>query len=215
MENTDCDCTDQDILNYCFSKDYLKLPGKFNTLVEYARANNDFNVENKICHYTTSAHGQGFGLDMSDSYNKLWIKYFAKTPWFNEEILGRMFEGVRKIYVEQKGLMTSLSAIMSGKTRAFFMMPEDIEVMKEYFQINENEEIVPAPEPESLNNLAESMKKSEGKKLYILVLPMYPYCCEFLTEAGFEEGKDFINGINFLSDAQGVPLNPYELIKLM
>lgn len=122
---------------------------------------------------------------------------------------------MRQIYVEQKALMTSLSAIMSGKIRAFFMLPNSIEQMKEVFQIKANEEIIPAPGPESLNDLAESMKKSKGKKLYILVLPMYPYCRHFLTQVGFVEGRDFINGLNFLSDAQGVPLNPYKLIKLM
>ena len=44
-------CFDQDILNYCFAFSSLKLPIKYNFYVKWARFRNEFNVENKFCHY--------------------------------------------------------------------------------------------------------------------------------------------------------------------
>lgn len=219
MENTDCDCTDQDIYNYCFSKNYLKLPGKYNTLVEYARNNSDYNIENRICHYTTSAHGMGFGLDMKDAYNKMFLEYFAKTPWFTAEVIGRIYEGVQNIYVEQKAFATYVSAMMSGKSRAFYMTSGNTETFKQIFDIRADEEIISADSEETIKNLVSAMKKSAGKKVFIILTPPIPAITqmiyEALQEAGFEENKDFIHGANFLSDATGMPMNPYDLIKLM
>ncbi len=91
----ECDGNDQSILNYCFATQTVKLPQKFNVLVEYARMNNDFATADRICHYITSSHGRGYGLDAADAYNRLWLSYFVKTPWFDAETIGRLYAGVR------------------------------------------------------------------------------------------------------------------------
>ena len=98
LSNPDFDCADQDMLNYCFSKNYLKLPKKFNTPVEFARMNNDFDTDDRICHYITSSRGKGLGLDTNDAYNKLFLEYFIKTPWFNEESIGRLYQEIVNLY---------------------------------------------------------------------------------------------------------------------
>ena len=36
-----------------------------------------------------------------------------------------------------------------------------------------------------------------------------------LTEVGFVFGRDFINGMEFLSEVHGVPFNSYELLQMM
>ena len=96
LSNPDFDCADQDMLNYCFSKNYLKLPKKFNLLVEIARIHNDFETDDRICHYVTSSRGKGFGLDTNDAFNKLFPKYFIKTPWFSEDSIGRLYDDAAK-----------------------------------------------------------------------------------------------------------------------
>ena len=136
-EHPECDGADQTILNYCFSEQTVKLPQKFNLLVEFARMNNDFETTDRICHYITSSRGRGYGLDMRDSFNRLWLKYFVKTPWFDEETIGKLYAGFQQIHVGFKQSMVNLSAAMSGKTRAFFAMPNDVDGLKRFFQIRD------------------------------------------------------------------------------
>ena len=223
MENTDLDCTDQDIWNYCFSEDYLKLPGKFNTLVEYARDNNDFDVEDKILHYITSSFGKGFGLDMSDNYNKLWFKYFMKTPWIiDENSLGRVDAELRKIlrniYLKQKKLARDVSMMMSGKTRAFYVSPENLERVKNTFELDSDEEIILADDNNFVQKLIESMKKFADKKVFFIMTDddeQYKKIIANLIEAGFIENKNFINARLLMVDKQGTDFNSYQLLKLL
>ena len=98
FNNPQYNCGDQEVWNYCFSKNYLKLPKKFNTPVEFARMNNDFDTDDRICHYITSSRGKGLGLDTNDAYNKLFLEYFIKTPWFNEESIGRLYQEIVNLY---------------------------------------------------------------------------------------------------------------------
>ena len=81
---------DQEILNYCFSTSYLKLPVKFNRYVTLARPENEWTIEKKLYHYAgkfslgTNYTGKfSLGSDMSDPFNRLWMNYFIKTPWFD------------------------------------------------------------------------------------------------------------------------------------
>lgn len=215
VANTDCDCSDQDILNYCFSKKYVKLSKKFNTLVEYARMNDDFETDDRICHYITSSGGKGFGMDTSDAFNKLFLKYFIKTPWFNEESIGNLYKEIVTLYNERQNFATQVSAIMSGKQRAFFVSPQNIDAVKQIFYVNPNEEIIPAETIESLEELFITLQKASGKKIFFLLVDQFPAIRELLMKAGFVEGRDFINGMAFLSNAHGINMNPYPFVKAM
>ncbi|MBQ7630863.1 MAG: hypothetical protein IJS81_11755 [Selenomonadaceae bacterium] len=214
-DNPQYDCFDQDILNYCFSKNYLKLPKKFNTLVEYARIHNDFETDDRICHYITSSRGGGFGLDTNDAFNKLFLKYFIKTPWFSEDSIGRLYEQVVNLYNGRQNFATQVSALMSGKQRAFFVTPPNIDATKNIFYVNPNEEIIPAENLASLEKVFVSLKDGGGKKIFFLLMDQYPAIRELFMKAGFVEGRDFINGMAFLSNAHGVKMNPYPLVKAM
>ena len=213
MDHPECDGTDQSVLNYCFSTESVKLPQKFNVLVEYARMNNDFETANRICHYITSSRGRGYGLNIRDPFNRLWMKYFVKTPWFDEETIGRLYNGVQQMHVSLKQSMVNLSAMMSGKTRAFFILPHDIDGLKKFFSIRDDEEIILAENQTSLQKLLDAMKKSQGKKVFFIMLPNFPF--QALIQAGFVPNRDFVNGLEFLSEAQGLPLNSYQFINAM
>ena len=206
---------DQFVLNYCFANDAIKRPKNFNVMVVHARNRKDFSVENKICHYISGFKGVGVTPDLKDKFNKLWFKYFTKTDWFNVEIIGNISESVRNLYVEQKNFATAVSSIISGKTRAFFTTPENIENLKKVFYIRDDEEIIPYESPESLKKLAKSIKKSHGKKFFLILSPDYVKIGAELQNAGFKEGKHFGNAADFLSDAHGFPLNTYFLVQAM
>ena len=210
-EHPQCDCFDQDIWNYLFSKNYLKLPGKFNVMVDYQRRISKGQIQMKEAIYHYASHA--LSLNNNDPFNRLWMKFFVKTPWFDEETIGRLYSGIQQLHIELKQSMVNLSAMMSGKTRTFFTPPHDIDGLKKFFSVRDDEEIILAENQQSLQKLIDAMKKSQGKKIFFIMLPNFSY--QILIQAGFIPNKDFVNGLDFLSEAQGVPLNSYQFIKGM
>jgi len=199
---------DQDTLNYCFATKALKLPTKFNRFVLYARTNAGETVGRKIYHYTAKPQA-----DMNDPYNRLWMNYFVKTPWFNEETIGNLYAGVQGLHVGLKNFALQVSTIMSGKTRAFFVLPPNVDALKKIFSVHDDEEIILAENQESLQKLIDAMKLSAGKKVFFILVP--GFTLQILIQAGFVYGRDFLNGFDFLSEAHGVPFDSYQLIKAM
>ena len=204
---------DQDVLNHCFAAESLQLPVKFNRLVKWCRRQKEQHIGKKIYHYNGFVSTRTFGLDMSDPFNRLWMSYFIKTPWFDAETIGRMYAGVRQVHAELKQEMIKVSAMVSGKTRAFFVLPEDIDGLKEIFFVRDNEEIIPVESDESLITLLNAMNVSRGRKIFFIMIRKFPF--EVLTEAGFVRDEDFVDGADFLSEEYGVPLNSYPLIQAM
>jgi len=200
---------DQDVLNYCFAAQTLKLPLKFNRFVIYARQARESAALKKIYHFA----GGGLGIDMRDPFNRLWMSHFMKTPWFDLETVGRLYAGFQQIHVGLKNSMIQISAAMSGKTRAFFTTPENVDAMKKIFLVRDGEEILRDENQSSLKKLIDAMKKSRGKKIFIILVPNFPF--RALTEAGFVHGRDFLNGMDFLSEAQGLPMNSHLIIRAM
>ena len=200
---------DQDILNYCFASRAVKLPADFNHYVLFARSAKE-SVSKKIYHYVGQ---KSLKLDMNDSLSRLWMSYFIKTSWFDTDSIGRLYKGVQKIHVELKAAMVRLSALMSGKTRAFFALPQDIEMLKIFFTMRDDEEVILAETQQSLQELIDAMKRARGKKIFFIIIPNFPF--NILIQAGFVYGEDFLNGIEFLSEANGVPFNSYSLINAM
>ena len=205
-ENTKYIYWDQDILNYCFSTQTIHLSRKFNFLVNYARGEKIFDTRNKICHYIVS----NFNLDTSDAFNRLWFKYFCKTPWFNENIFGNIFESVRQIYNDGKNLTIQMTKIMSGRERGFFVDVGNIEAVKNIFAVTADEEIISA---DSVENLIQSMQKSHGKKVFFILVGNFPIIYQKLSVAGFIFGRDFVNIFDLLSESHGIHFNTHPIIK--
>lgn len=203
---------DQEILNYCFSTNYLRLPNRFNLFVRESRWRNEFETENRILHYLFSS----LKLDTRDPFNALWFSYFEKTPWFNKDVITHMYENVIKLNVELKDFAAQVSALMSGKSRAFFLEEVNLDVLKEVFTVQEGEDIILAKDLNSMNLLKKSMKESAGKKIhFILIALYYDELRNDLMKDGFVEGRDFINALAFLSDAHGLPLDTHIFVGLL
>ena len=112
---------DSTVLNYCFSTRTLKLPTKFNSLVRQERTGEGQEVGEKIYHY---AKGKSrMGLDTKDPFNRLWMNYFMKTPWFDLETFGQLYKTVQKIRNDLKSSSTKIVKAMPGKMRVFFVEP--------------------------------------------------------------------------------------------
>ena len=201
---------DQDILNYCFSAQTVKLPNKFNFHVEYARSRGENSPEQKLCHYV----GNSANFNMRDNFSRLWMEYFLKTTWFNTEVIQRIYECVQELDVQSKNKLVELSAKMSGKHRIFFVELQNFEVLKNIFKIKQNEEIIDATKTDAVKILLKKMKKSYGKGFFILLVRDYESLKNFLTESNYVEGEDFIDAMEFLSSAHGkAPVDTYFLIR--
>ena len=214
VDNPQCECLDQDILNAFFSANYLKLEQKFDSFVVIEKHENN-PVGKKIYHYA----GHQIELDTSNDYNALWLKYFLKTPWFGVEIFGKLNKKFEQIHFEFLTTATNallrLSTVMNGKTRAFFITSADLPLIRENFSISDDEEIIFADAEKSLPNLVVSMSKAQGKKIFFIVVPNFNAVREILEQLDFVPEYDFINGKLFLMQEDKNKFNTFQLIEAM
>ena len=210
-ENNKCECFDQDILNNFFTDTYCKLPEKFDSFVGVAKGLDKNTLYPKIYHY---AGNMALGFDMRNAHDKLFFSNFVKTPWFSENTILHLFDCARQIYVERQNFTIDITVAMSGKERAFFILPKDEENVKKIFKIKDNEEILKATSNESLQDLINRMKKVKGKKLFYIAVS-FEAVRQALLQAGFSQGYDFIDARLFLSDINGSPLMAHPVLSIM
>ncbi len=217
---------DQSILNYCFAKEVLHLPVKFNRLVKFNRGYHrlldrgykDTQVKNMIYHFNAHNSVRGLGTDMSDPYNRLWMSYFIRTPFFDADSIGRLCELFRKIHNKLRtGNLKFYNALL-GKTRTFFIEPTEIDAIKKIFSIRDDELIIPAENEDSLKKLFAEMKNSKGKTVFFIMTEIFlekKFPFDQLKKEGFINGKDFFNGRIFLSEENGGSINSNPYIQVL
>ena len=205
---------EQTVLNYCFSTRTIKLPVKFNRFVRAERGKQ--NPDEKIYHYASGNSRPG--LEFADSFNRLWLNYFIRTPFFDSEVFGRLLADLQKIRRDLKDVPFKLSAIMPGKMRAFFIEPKKIDEMKRFFTIKAYEEIIPAENETSLQKLIEAMRLSQGMCVFFILTEKFlkkKFPADLLKAEGFKEDKDFVQAWKFLSEEQGVPFDSFQILLKM
>ena len=190
---------DQDILNYCFSEKTLKLPNKFNRLILQARRENDFVTENKICHFA----GDCLTLNGSDPFNKLWLEYFTKSAWLADsaDLLNKINGAAENFFVDERYFAIKLSALVSGKSRAFFVDAYLCEKIIKSLMVKDDENIIIANSKQSIKTLLTEMVNCAGKKVFFIAVAFYNELSKILTKAGFVEGVDFIDGMELLPNS--------------
>lgn len=191
---------DQDILNYTFSTRTLKLPNKFNRHIGYARSFGDFVTEDRICHYIYGA----LNLDMRDSFNRLWMSYFSKSPWFNiEEIFQGIYDAAQSNHNKTQDKFLTLSALMSNRRRIFFAELKNLEGLKKIFKIDNTEEIIDGKMPDAEKILLARMEKFRGRGFFILLVHEFKKFRNILEAANFIEGVDYVDAKEFLTPEIG------------
>lgn len=211
-QNRYLDYFDQNVLNYCFSTRYLKLLAKFNRPSQIVRLEKE-SVTKKIYHYSGGDFGVGVGLEMSDELNRLFMNYFAKTPWFDTEAVGRLYEKFQQVHVDLRDSLKNLSVAMNTRARAFIVLENDIKRLVEIFSVRADEEIILINQHVHFQKLLDVMNASYGRKIFFIMIPNFPF--NLLKEAGFVSGKDFLNCYDMLPVCENLTLNSYPFLKAM
>ena len=208
-DNPKCESPDQDILNAFFSENYFKLAQKFDAFVPCERKLK-LPVQKKIYHYA----GQSVGLDLSDGYNQLWFESFARTFWFNIDIIDRIGKQFREQHDEYIVLTQFMMQLSAEHRRAFFVYPNDLPMIKSVFNIQDDEPIVEIRGGDSLNELLAKMDEMRGQKIFFIQHTDWITMAKVLKYFGFEENEDFVNINRFLMREQGgEPPRPYRLVR--
>ena len=200
---------DQDVLNYLYSKDYVKLSEKFDVFINVERVRHPNKTRAAIYHYVFFY----LELNTGDIFNRLWMEYFMRTPFFDADTIGRLYAGFRQVQIGLKQLLLIMSTTLRDRRRSFFIAPANVDAFRKIFAVRNDEDIIAADSQAALKKLLDAMKKARGKKIFFICVPNFPFGVR--TQAGFVAGKDFVNGMDFMSEAHGVPLNSYPLIQAM
>ena len=199
---------DQDILNYLFAKNHVRLPEKFDTFIDTARKNPQ--IRPAIYHY----FGDTLQTDLDEPFNRLWLSHFVKTPWFDINIIDSFKNYVMKLGENNLDKIKKLSATLSGKTRAFVVTAEQSERVKKEFFVRDDEEIIVVEKNAMNQELIDKIKAERGKKIFFGFVSDFP---EILKKAGLIEGEDFFNGFLFYPDVwyYFTLKNGYQIVKAM
>ena len=216
-EHLQCSCFDQDIWNYLFAKNYLKLPGKFDQFAGDERTTErNLSLRKVIYHFSGTDKGYGVKLHLSDPLNRLWMNYFIKTPWFDVDTIAGLTNGmVNQIFNKALGKWTArtkkYSATLAGKTRAFVISDDkSVKWIKEnYGKLNEDEFIVYDGDPQKL--VKNILARRNDKAFFIRVGSL----SGVLMELGLVEGEDFINSMSFLKMEKPKSINTHSIVLTM
>lgn len=186
------------------------MPVKFNVIMHLPLAKKKTSVGKEIYHFS----GASLRFNVDNSFCRLWMSYFIRTPFFDADSMGRLYEGFLKIRSDAKNAGLKLSAIVAGKNRAFFVEPTKIDSMKKTFSIRNDETIIPAENENSIQKLIDAMKITRGKYVFFIMTEKFlnkNFPFDLLTKEGFVENVDFVKGWQYLDS----PLNSYPLICAM
>ena len=202
---------EQDALNYLFSKTYLKLPLKFDTIVRNQRLFfSKQRIEKAVYHFA----GVKPDLNTDDIYNQLYLDYFMKTPWASTEMFGNIDKAVKKLYNEFQDNMLHFVNLFTERKRAFFVDQSYIEPLKNIFRIKDDEQIITLQE--GTKRFLEAMNSANGEKLFFILSNPNDYfqLKNWLSSQNFVEGVDFIDAAVFLSERYGIK-TPFETTNIL
>ena len=178
---------EQDIMSYCFAKDSLILPGKFNWFVNGERHLwHSTELKKVIYHYA----GVKPDFDISDMYNRLFFEHFLKTPWINVEMFGGIYDGINKEFNSQKMLSINIMKMLATRKRTFFTSKNNAEVIKNVFGSYNGDTIIDSLQPNAFGILVDHIKKFYGKRVVFILTGDYEVLRIPLMQQRFIENVD-------------------------
>ena len=212
----ECDAFDQDMLNYCFAADSVKLDLKFDTFVIVERLTNESPVVKRaVYHYTSDT----IELNPDDCFNRLYFDHFAKTPWFNVDTVWNIMQAFEAVERAQQAALLNLANAIGKRQRIFLASQNNFELLKNLFEITNDEIMIDAEDDNAIEQLSSLMtNRGEGKtttKILFAFINNYLGLKNFLVEQNFVEGVDFINALDCCSLRLGLPPETHFIVRAM
>ncbi len=199
---------ENDALNYLFSENYLKLPYRFNSIVNDIRRVDPppYHLEKAIYHYA----GPGKpNFNTNDVFNKLFFEYFLKTPWANAEMFGNLNNALEKMFKQiqnnSKINLLHFANLLSERSRAFLCEKNFQEPAHQIFAIKPDELMLDIEI--GIEKIVQELNEKKGSIILFVMIGNYLQVRNFLLSQNFVEGVDFVNGFEFLSERHGLKFN--------
>ena len=211
-EHPQCESFDQDILNYCFAVDSVKIDLKFDKFVIVERLSNDSPyISRAIYHYTSDT----IKLNPDDCFNRLYFSYFVKTPWFDIDTIWNFFNTFESFGREQQSALLNMTKLLGKRQRIFFAGRTHFELIKNIFEITKDEPLIDAATDNALDQLLLSINGGEASrnKIAFIFINNYSELKNFLLEQNFVEGVDFLNALECCSLSLGIPPETHQIVR--
>ena len=210
---------DQDILNYCFANEAIHLPYDFNAFTNFERKSADrMTIKRKLYHFA----GDTIELDCTDPFNRLYLEYFAKTPWFGSDIFGRFFNSISRFQKTAQMSLVNVTKLLAKRRRAFLVEKRNIPPVRELFEINDDELVIDASSVDVFERLIAALRfpdrqiQGGGRKnVFFILSGNYLGFRDFLVSRNFVEGIDFVNALPLVSGLVGIPTESYSIVRAM
>lgn len=176
---------DQDFLNYYFPHSAV-LPDKYNCFVYFGKQQGEPKY-GYIYHYANN----DAGLDIDDSFNRLYCKCFAKTPWCDENFIGNLAKKINEINYEY----LCFANMCAGKRRIVIGLGNGKDSISHLLLLREDEIYVPI---ENIDGFRMDFRKSKDIFLIFLVGSDYSVVKDRLTALGLTEGIHFFDMCDML-----------------
>ena len=197
---------DQEILNYCFANDSVALPDEFNCFVSFERQKKAA-IGRKLYHFA----GPKPDLNTDDVFNKLFLEYFIKTPWFSAQSLGNIFKMVSGIYQNQSHALINVIRLLGKKRRAFFTTSNNFPALKQTFDIADDELLIDASKSDAMMKALNAMR--DHTCVCFFFMNNYPDIKNFLVSQKFVEGTDFMDAVD--STMSNLPNYAQTLVRVL
>ncbi|MBR1730025.1 MAG: hypothetical protein IJ728_10940 [Selenomonadaceae bacterium] len=196
-----CFAMDQDFFNYYYALGNRPLPVKYNSFMPWY-SKDWINDMNRIVHYGNRT----LRLNLNDPLQKVFYKYFVKTPWCTEEFLKKIFLE----FIQSKAFMTyemrRYCNLLSKKKRIFFDHVNFSEIIKNVFEINENDEIYFYKDEDELKKMFLKVVESIKQNKVCFAMSNFEILSKSLKDLNFIEDVDFVNVYKFLLPSEGARL---------
>ena len=218
---------DQDALNVIFNKQYFKLSGKFNwDLCHTGRWKKPMKIEPWIYHF----NGAIIRLDSKLPHNRMWLKYYMKTPFCTPESIGNLFSWMANRIDSANQEITRLNdwikdvvPVMLSRRKIYFTDLKTWEDISHSFA-RSGDILINASMPNSTEILIRELQPnrspdSQDKRIAMIHISdskIYDELQKTLIDAGFVLNVDFVNLIDkFQNRSEPIKYDTQEMINNM
>ena len=171
---------DQDFLNHYFPHSAV-LPEKYNCFVYRGKQEGE-PKHGYIYHFANNCAG----LDVDDSFNRLYCKYFARTPWCDENFIGNLAKKINEVNYEY----LFFANMCAGKRRIVIGLGFGRETVSNMLALRRDDLYIAL---EDIENFRLDFKKNMDIFLIFLVGRDYDIVRDRLVSLGLVEHEHFFD----------------------